>query len=435
MKIASRYAPNSIASAKKHIYSRLLDYFLTFISTLALFAIFMPISMNTSIYKDVFAEYASERRVFYQFIDTTGILRLNESGTDLLSVATEAESYVERVAKTSAYVHDTTFPKKNDDGTYSDIPVDIKDTFIYEREEYKLDNLSHYYQKYKHTQVELNDYVIDGVHKKYEELTPAQKDEYQYKNIMQLSTTNYVSSDNPDYVSRGGGVSTYLVLTNEMTEKIKLYYKNDRNDTSLHESIFTAFVKGTQKAINEVESKSTIYKNIESRINVISQKYSAFQVVVYFICYLIAFVLLNVLVSVFSKEWTTIGQKAMSLAMCEVDEMEPPVWKYLIYYGLSFILFASSTMLSFIFLGNFGVTSLKVFPHISLLAIMIFILTLNLFSLFMTLFNKKNYDLASFSVKIVHKDKHEFDVPVGMDISDKVEEDGNDQDGSSVHEG
>lgn len=427
MKIASHYAPNSIASAKKHIYSRLLDYFLTFISTLALFAVFMPISMNTSIYKNVSSEYAAERKLFYQFIDTTGILRLNESGTDLLSVGTEAENYVERVAKTSAYVHDTTFPKKNDDGTYSNVPVDIKDTFIYQREEYKLDNLSHYYQRYKHTQEELNDYLIDGVHKKYNELTSKQKDEYQYKIVMELSSTNYVSSDDPDYLARGDGISTYVVLNSEMTEKIKLYYKNDRNDTSLHQSIFNSFIIGTQKAINEVETKSTIYKNIESRINVISQKYSAIQVVVYFICYLIAFVLLNVLVSIFSKEWTTIGQKAMALAMCDVDEMEPPIWKYLIYYVLSFFLFSSSTMISFVFLGNFGVTSLKVFPHISLLAIMIFILTLNIFSLFMPLFNKKNYDLASFSVKIVHKDKHEFDVPVGMDISDKLEEDGSDQ--------
>lgn len=427
MKIASRYAPNSVASAKKHIYSRLLDYFLTFISTLALFAVFMPISMNTSIYKDVSSEYAAERKLFYQFIDTTGILSLNESGNDLLSVAVEAENYVERVAKTSAYVHDTTFPKRNDDGTYSNVPVDVKDTFIYQREEYKLDNLSHYYQKYKHTQEELDDYVIDGVHKKYNELTPTQKDEYQYKTIMELSATNYVSDDDIDYLSRGDGVSRYVVLNSEMTEKIKLYYKNDRNDTSLHQSIFNAFIKGTQKAINEVETKSIIYKNIENRINAVSQKYSAIQVVVYFICYLIAFILLNVLVSIFSKEWTTIGQKAMSLAMCDKDEMEPPVWKYLIYYALSFILFSSSTMLSFMLLGIFGVTSLKVFPHISLLAIMIFILTLNLFSLFMPLFNKKNFDLASFSVKIVHKDKHEFDVPVGMDISDKLEEDGNNQ--------
>ena len=424
MKTASRYAPNSIASAKKHIYSRLIDYFLTFISTMVLFAILMPVSMNLSLYKDITAEFASERKGYFEFINETGILRLNSTGSDLLSVGKEAESYVERVAKTSAYVHNLTFPKMNDDGTYSEVEVDIKETFIYEREYYQLDNVSHYYQKYKHTQAELNDYLVDGVHKKYEELTPTQKDEYQYKYIMEVNTSNFVSSDDVDYVARGGDVSTYVVLTTKMTEKIKLYYKNDRNDTSLHQSIFTSFIKGTQKAISDVETNSHIYKNIENKINVVSQKYSRFQIVVYAICYVIAYLLLNVLVATFSKEWTTVGQKVMGLALCEVDEMDPPIWKYLVFHGLSFIGFSSSALLSFVLIGNIGITSLKVFPHISFLAIMIFILTLNLFSLFMPLFNKKSYDLSTFFVRIVHKDKHEFDVPVGMDISDEIEEDG-----------
>lgn len=425
MKTVSRYAPNSIANPKKHIYSRLIDYFLAFISTLALFAIMMPISMNLPLYKSVTAEYSVARKEFYEFIDTTGLLRLNEAGNDLLSIATEAESYVERVGKTSAYIHNMTFPKKNNDGTYSEIPVELKDTFIYQKDEYALDNLSHYYQKYKPSQEELNDYFIGEEHKKYEELTPTQKDEFQYSYIMGLTKDNYVSSDNPDYVARGGGISTYLVLNNEMTEKIKLYYINDRADVSLHMSIFNAFVRGEQKAINEVETKSLVYKTIENKINVISQKYSAFQVVVYMLCYLVAYLLLNVLVSVFSKEWTTIGQKVMSIGMCEIGETEPPIWKFLVYHLISFFLFASSVLLSFLLLGNLGVTSLKVFPHISFLAIIIFILTLNLFSLFMPLFNKKNHDLSTFFVKIIFKDKHEFDVPVGMDISDKVEvEDG-----------
>ena len=424
MKTASRYAPNSIASAKKHIYSRLIDYFLTFISTMVLFAILMPVSMNLSLYKDITAEFASERKGYFEFINETGILRLNSTGSDLLSVGKEAESYVERVAKTSAYVHNLTFPKMNDDGTYSEVDVDIKETFIYERETYQLDNVSHYYQKYKHTQSELNDYLINGVHKKYDELTPTEKIDYQYKYIMEVNASNFVSSDDVDYITRGGDVSTFVVLTTEMTEKIKLYYKNDRNDTSLHQSIFTSFIKGTQKAINDVETNSHIYKNIENKINAVSQKYSRFQIVIYAICYVIAYLLLNVLVATFSKEWTTIGQKVMGLALCEVDEMDPPIWKYLAFHGLSFLGFSSSALLSFILIGNIGITSLKVFPHISFLAIMIFILTLNLFSLFMPLFNKKCYDLSTFFVRIVHKDKHEFDVPVGMDISDEIKEDG-----------
>ena len=421
MKVASKYAPNKIASAKKHIFSRLLDYFLTFVCTMTLFALLFPLSTYTPLHKDIVNELAAGRKSLYQYIDSSGILHYNEEGTDLLSINDEADMYLENLTKTSAYVHNLGFPVRQDDGTYITREIEIEETFIYDKDNYPLDNISYYYRVFKRATDDLNNY--GG--KRYEELTPDELDQYQYITIMKLTASNYVTSDNEDYVARGGGVSCFVVLTTENTEQLLRYYKNDRNDTKLYNSIYGCYGKGLQKAIKEVENKSLAYKKIENNINHSSRRFSAYEIVVYILCYTVAYVLLNLFVSLASKEWSTAGMKTMKLALCDNDEMEPQVWKYLLYHLLCYLGFITSCLLSFLLLGSFGVTSLTIVPHISFLMIMLFILPFNVVSLFLPLFTKKSHhDLSTFFTRTVYKDKYEFDVPVGADISDKVEEDG-----------
>lgn len=418
-RIASKYAANSIASAKKHIFARLIDYFLTFICSLALFAVILPVSMNFPVYEKIGKELSSSRKAFYQYVDSTGILHYNEEHTDLLSVNDEADLYLENLAKTSAYVHKLGFPVKQSDGTYLNREVEIEETFIYDKDNYPLDNISYYYRIFKKNYDELNNY--NG--KKYEELTYDELEEYQYSYIMKLNASNYVDSSDPDYSSRGEGVSTYVVLTLENTEQILRFYKNDHNDTKLYNSIYGCYGKGLQKAISEIENKSIAYKAILNRINAASNLFSTFQLVVYFICYTIIYFLLTLIVSLTSKEWNTVGLKVMRLAMCEKGENEPPTWKYIVYHVLCYLGYFTSSLLAFVMLGNLGITALKVIGPITFLMMMAFILPFNLVSLFMPLFNKNyHYDLVTFFLRIVFKDKNEFDVPVGMDISDKVED-------------
>ena len=410
MKTASKYAPNKIASAKKHIFSRLLDYFLTFVGSLTLFALLFPLSTNIPLHKGIVKDLGLGRKELYQYIDSTGILHYNEDETDLLSINEEADKYLMNLTKTSAYVHNIGFPVRQDDGTYIDEPVELEDTFIYDRDNYPLDNMSYYYRVFKRSYDELNNY--NG--KRYDELTTDELDEYQYVYVMKLN--------DEAYVSRGGGVSRYVVLNEENTTQLLRFYKNDRNDTKLYNSIYGCYGKGLQKAIKEIENKSLAYKTIENKINDASRRFSAFEIVVYLLCYTLAYVLINLILSLVNKEWTTAGLKTMKLAMTDTDEMEPQVWQYLIYHLLCFLAFVSSSLLSFLLVGSFGITSLNIVPHISYLMVMLFILPFNLVSLFMPLFNKKyHHDLSTFLTRIVYKDKYEFDVPVGADISDKVE--------------
>ena len=419
MKTASRYAPNSIASSKKHIFARLLDYFLTFMVSLTLFAIALPISVNTRAVQNIVNDLSAARTELYQFIDSTTILHYNSEGTDLLSINDEATHYLKNLALTSAYVHDMGFPERQEDGTYLPRVVEKEETFVYDNANYPLDNISYYYRIFKSSRSELDDY--NG--KTYSELTPAEIDEYEYSYIMALTLTNYVEADDADLLARGEGVSRYVVLTVENTEQLLKYYKNDRNDTKLYNSIYGCYAKGLQKAIKEIEKYSLEYKTIEKEITKASRRFSVYQVVVYILCYTLAYAILNVSVSLASKEWTTCGLKVMKLAFCDTDEMEPPVWKMLLYHLVCYLGFFSSSLLAFLLLGNIGITSLTIFPHISFLMVLLFILPFNVVSIFLPLFNKKyRFDLATFFTRIVIKDKNEFDVPVGMDISDKVED-------------
>ena len=48
-KTVSKYVNNALASKKKHVYVRLLDYFLTFVVTYLVFTLVLPVSSNFSV--------------------------------------------------------------------------------------------------------------------------------------------------------------------------------------------------------------------------------------------------------------------------------------------------------------------------------------------------------------------------------------------------
>ena len=47
-KTVSKYATNSVASKKKHIFARLFDYFSTMVVSTIIFAVALPILSNAS---------------------------------------------------------------------------------------------------------------------------------------------------------------------------------------------------------------------------------------------------------------------------------------------------------------------------------------------------------------------------------------------------
>ena len=418
-KVVSRYAPNAVSGKKKHIYSRLLDYFLTLVLSYIVFIIALPTTAGTKTVTSLVDNLSIARKEICLFVDETRLQRYDSANNVLFDVNDGAAKYVESLAKTSAYVHNIDFPVKQNDGTFIYQPVNVENTFVNDASNYPLDNVSYYYHIFKPTVTELNDY--DG--KRYDELTDSEIQEYIFTARMAINKSLYVTSDDHDYVARGSSVSIYSVLNVESTNKLIKYYADDRNDLTIYNSVFNSYGRAIVFGINEVESKSIQYRALSDNLNFYYQGICRFDIVTYFISYFIAYILLNLIICLVSKEWVTIGQKVLGLGVSDDDEMEPPVWKMLLYHLLNLFLFASGSLLVFYLLGMIGVTSLYVIPYISLLAILLFILPFNLIDLFMPIFSKKRNSLVTLILKLKLKDKKEFDIPVGADISDK--KDGN----------
>lgn len=80
-------------------------------------------------------------------------------------------------------------------------------------------------------------------------------------------------------------------------------------------------------------------------------------------------------------------------------------------------------------MGMIGVFSLKIFGIISVLAILIALFVINVVSLFMPLFNKRNHDLVTLVTRLNVKDTKEFEGLVGVEETPDNKE--NNSDGTS----
>ena len=414
--MVSKYKNNEIASKKKHIFSRLLDYFSLFVATYLLFTIFYAIGSRTPVVDNTSQKLLSQNNEIALYIDSTHLQRLNSDKTALLSVDNNASKYVESLCKNSAYVHGLTFPVKNEQGTFDEAIIQENETFTYNVNEYALDTLGYYFKSFKKNEASLNDYLYEGIDYKDD------IDTYLYVKIMQIDASKYVSNDDADYLARGNGVSRYTVLNLENTNKLLKYYKEDRADTSLYNEVYLNFINAAKYGINDVETNSVTYGNLIKEYNNIYQSLILAVLVIYLISYLAAYLLLTIILRLISKEWITLGQKVMGLAMSSSNELEPSIGQLIGYYAINFVLFSTSLAIAFYFMGMIGVFSLKIIGPITLLAILIALLTINIASLLLPLFNKNNHDLVSLIMRINVKDTKEFEGPVGEIEAPKLEE-------------
>ena len=426
-KVASKYRVNALAGKKKHIYSRLLDYFTTFVVSFLMFTIVYAIAARVPAFTKYASAYTNHGNDITEFVVTSHLQNRQEDASALADIGVDANQYVTRLMKNTAYVLNEKIPVPGSE----DIYVPVEQSFVYERTSYALDNMSYYYMNFKKTRealVEgsnLNNYVFDSVDYKDDIET------YQYLKIMQVNAEIYVSSVS----SRGGGVSRFTVLNLETFNKLKSrVFLNDTSSqeaNNLYGSIYQNYIKGAEFGIKDIESNSVIYKGLLSAFNSAYQDLSRAIMVVYFISYALGFVILTVVVRLVSKEWITIGMKVMGVGMTGHDDNEPAIWQNVIYHLVNFVLFASTSIISLFFIGIFGVTSLQLFPGFTLLALLIVLLIFNVLSLGLSFFAKKPLDFSTFLSFIYLKDKNDYDVPVGMEnISDlefeeKEKENGN----------
>ena len=142
MRLTSKYKDNIIASKKKHIFSRLLDYFSLFVVTYLLFTIFYALGSHLPIVDNTAKSLQNQNAEIAEYIDSTHLQRLNEDKSAFLSIDDGAAKYVESLCKTSAYVHNLTFPVKNEAGTFDEVAIDVNDTFAGDPT-YQLDAISY----------------------------------------------------------------------------------------------------------------------------------------------------------------------------------------------------------------------------------------------------------------------------------------------------
>lgn len=417
----SKYVNNAIASKKKHVYTRLLDYFLTFVVCYLVFTITLPIATNFTVVKDVTSEVAGISLETIEYIDSTHLQRLNKDKSELEEINTTGLKYIENLAKTSAYIHQMSYPVKQDDGTYIDREITKEETFLYEKDNYSLDNLSYYYKKFKLEESSLASYIYDGVDYKDD------IDTYQYVKIMEVDASKYVNATDEDYIARGENISRFVVLNTDTTDLIIKKLAKGESTTALDDLLnylLGTYIKATNYGISDVENNCQPYINIINRFNASYQKLALAIFLIYLVSYAIGYLLLIFIPRLIFKEYKSVGQKVMGVAMSDVHEMNISWWQYLLYYLTNCILFFTSSLIAFLFTGVFGVTSLLVTPHITLLAVLIFFLTFNIISLFMPLLNKRRFDIPRFLSRIVIKDINEYDVPIGSDAKDPEISDG-----------
>lgn len=418
-RIVSRYKNNIIASKKKHIFSRLLDYFSLFVVTYLLFTVFYAIGGRLPVVDNTAKKLQAQNAEIAEFIDSTHLQRLNEDKSAFLSIDDGAAKYVESLCKTSAYVHNLTFPVKNEAGTFDEVVIDVNDTFAGDPT-YQLDAISYYFKSFKKNDASLNNYAYENVDYKDD------IDTYIYVKLMKLDASNYVSADDADLLARGNGISQYVVLNVENTNKLLQYYKEDRADISLYNKVYLSFIDAAKYGINDVETNSLSYTNLINNYNNTYQSLTLAILVIYLISYVVAFLLLTVIMRLIAKEWVTLGQKVMGIAMCSKDELEPSIGQLIGYNALNFVLFSTSLSIAFYFMGMIGVFSFKIGGVVSVLAILIALFVINIASLLMPLFNKNNHDFVSFITRLNVKDVKEFEGPVGVEETPETEENSSD---------
>ena len=414
----SKYKNNSLASKKKHIYSRLLDYFSAFVLGFIVFVIANAVCLNIPGIKGLYSDLNKESTALADYVDSTRLQMYNSDRTQLLSVDDSGYNYVVNITKTSAYIHEIKYPYKNEDGTYTIKDVPIEETFLKDEDNYPLDNVSYYFKIVKQNEPSLKSYIYQGVD------YSGDIDTFMYQKIMKVKEQYFVTEYDEDYIVRGGYLSRFVVYNKEYTQKmINRVAKGETIDSEavncLNRSI-EAYGKGVQYGIKEIESKSAPYKVIYNRFVAAYNKICWYNALTYLCSFAFAYILLTVVMRLICKDWITLGQKVLNLAMCSTNEEELSVIQLIGYHLLNFVLFGSSSIIGLYFTGMAGVLSLEVIPFITVLAIALFVIVFNLISLFMPLWTKGRHDISTFVCRISLRDVNEFEAPA--DVLAKVEE-------------
>lgn len=370
----SLYATAVVAKPGKKALAYFLDYCLTLVFSILLFALFDLIFLAVPSYTNLKDETSKAQTNLYQIIYDSHLSSYDD-GNVFMSEDKIVENYVYGIVLSSS--SDETLSKMNQ---YKDKEKMNKET----------DRIFYYYNNYRVENKNLfegDSYIGD---KYLNKVFPKSKSYYEIKDgypILNISSVTLLN----DYI---------------------LYSKNE-NGKIIYDSIKTDYRNAYKDCMNDIQTsksyKETLTK-FNSGKNTILMTRGSFLIIGYILATAISYILFPLIF----KDGKTIGFKVFGLAFTTIDDELVKISSILIKSLLMLIMgFSANSLSCFILFGTQGMYLLtfNIWGFINILYVSIFSLLLVIVSFFLMIFRKNNHQTLSETIcMIVAKNTKEFKV-------------------------
>lgn len=381
------YASAVVAKPGKKTLAYFLDYCLTLVFSILLFALFDLISLAVPSYTNLKDETSKAQTNLYQIIYDSHLSSYDD-GNVFMSEDKIVENYVYGIVLSSS--SDETLSKMNQ---YKDKEKMDKET----------DRIFYYYNNYRVENKNLfegDSYIGDEYLSK---VFPKSKSYFEIKDGYPILNINSVTLLN-DYI---------------------LYSKNE-NGKIIYDSIKTDYRNAYKDCMNDIQTsksyKETLTK-FNNEKNTILMTRGSFLIIGYILATAISYILFPLIF----KDGKTIGFKVFGLAFTTIDDELVKISSILIKSLLMLIMgFSGNSLSCFILFGTQGMYLLtfNIWGFINILYVSIFSLLLVIVSFFLMIFRKNNHQTLSETIcMIVAKNTKEFKVENNV-VKKEGEDDG-----------
>lgn len=368
------YATAVVAKPGKKVLAYFLDYCLTLVFSILLFALFDLISLAVPSYTNLKDETSKAQTNLYQIIYDSHLSSYDD-GNVFMSEDKIIENYVYGIVLSSS--SDESLSKMNQ---YKDKEKMDKET----------DRIFYYYNNYRVENKNLfegDSYIGDEYLSK---VFPKSKSYFEIKDGYPILNINSVTLLN-DYI---------------------LYLKNE-NGKIIYDSIKTDYRNAYKDCMSDIQTsksyKETLTK-FNSGKNTILMTRGSFLIIGYILATAISYILFPLIF----KDGKTIGFKVFGLAFTTIDDELLKISSILIKSLLMLIVgFSANSLSCFILFGTQGMylLTLNIWGFINILYVSIFSLLLVIVSFFLMIFRKNNHQTLSETIcMIVAKNTKEFKV-------------------------
>lgn len=368
------YATAVVAKPGKKVLAYFLDYCLTLVFSILLFALFDLISLAVPSYTNLKDETSKAQTNLYQIIYGSHLSSYDD-GNVFMSEDKIVENYVYGIVLSSS--SDESLSKMNQ---YKDKEKMNKET----------DRIFYYYNNYRVENKDLfegNSYIGDEYLSK---VFPKSKSYFEIKDGYPILNINSVTLLN-DYI---------LYSKNENG---KIIYDNIKND-------YRNAYKDCMSDIQTSKSYKETLTKFNSGKNTILMTRGSFLIIGYILATAISYILFPLIF----KDGKTIGFKVFGLAFTTIDDELLKISSILIKSLLMLIMgFSANSLSCFILFGTQGMylLTLNIWGFINILYVSIFSLLLVIVSFFLMIFRKNNHQTLSETIcMIVAKNTKEFKV-------------------------